>query len=128
MENEMVFTRRDSAFARKPKNPLSSAHERWEAWCKSKSKDAKDFKDFLEANGIYVDRDTARRWRNGETLPSAARIIEIEAAGATGLVDAIFKPAILLGNKQARTAAIQEQRKKIERHARELEELYQLPD
>lgn len=76
-----------------PSRIIDAAHQQLAVWCQGKADSPQDFRRLLEDAGIYVDPATARSWFYGRTLPSAARIIEIVARGATDLPEALLGPA-----------------------------------
>lgn len=71
----------------------SALFEEWRAWCVSKAVCPNSFHRYLYSMGILVDRKTARRWWNAESVPSLPKLAEMVAKGATDLPDKLLGPA-----------------------------------
>lgn len=120
-ENELTYNPKSRAFS--PMRVTCAVQRRWGEWCRSKADSPTLFRNWLADHGIYVDWHTASRWWHGKSKPSAARIAQLVAAGATNLLTFMFQPAILAGDRNAREARISEIEAELERERNELRAL-----
>lgn len=121
MENELTLTHKFFVSAADAaERTIDAAHLEWRQICREWADNPADLQRFFEANGIYVDYSTCRRWLNGESIPSFARLMEIEEAGATGVTDRLMKHARQRGDSATLRRDIHEMAQDIERRQRAL--------
>ena len=100
----------------------SVVERRWARFCQSHWPSAAAMRADLESRNVIISERTAENHRQGH-LPSLLHVIAMINAGYWPSLQRVFEPFIQSGGLAAMEDELQEKKREVQRHERELEAL-----